>query len=86
MHSRKNTTGRGLGLSICKTLIEQMGGEVFVDSQINEGTKFSIIFKVQCRTASQGSKISKPSMTDSSHRRKVKIAPQRKHSSLQSIG
>ena len=86
MHSRKNTTGRGLGLSICKTLIEQMGGEVFVDSQINEGTKFSIIFKVQCRTVSQASKISKPSMTDSSQRRKVKKAPQRKHSSLQSIG
>ena len=29
-----NPTGRGLGLSICKQIIEQMGGKVTVESKV----------------------------------------------------
>lgn len=32
--------GSGLGLSICKRLVELMGGEMGVESEINRGTKF----------------------------------------------
>ncbi|MFK5985217.1 MAG: response regulator [Pseudomonadota bacterium] len=39
-HSR-NYSGTGLGLTICKNLIEQMGGEIYVQSSINQGTCFS---------------------------------------------
>ncbi len=35
--------GSGLGLSICKNLIEMQGGELWVESKINEGTVFRFI-------------------------------------------
>lgn len=47
-HRKKNPSGRGLGLSICKLIVEQMGGEVKVTSVVNEGSIFSIIFSVMC--------------------------------------
>lgn len=43
-----NPYGRGLGLSICKKLIEEMGGDVKVSSTEGEGSTFSMIFKVMC--------------------------------------
>ncbi len=47
-HRKTNPSGRGLGLSICKLIVEQMGGEVRVTSVVNEGSIFSIIFSVMC--------------------------------------
>jgi PAS domain S-box-containing protein len=34
--------GTGLGLAITKALVEQHGGRIFVDSELNKGTRFSI--------------------------------------------
>ena len=39
--------GTGLGLSIVKALVEMHGGEVKVESVLNEGTKFSVFLPVQ---------------------------------------
>jgi signal transduction histidine kinase len=39
--------GTGLGLSIVKALVEMHGGEVKVESVMNEGTKFSVFLPVQ---------------------------------------
>ena len=44
----QNKNGVGLGLSICKMLIEQMCGRVDVDSKLGEGTTFTITFKTAC--------------------------------------
>lgn len=43
--SRMNPSGVGLGLSICKQLIEHMAGSVNVQSEVGEGTTFTISFK-----------------------------------------
>jgi len=43
-----NPGGVGLGLSICKNLIEGMGGSVSVKSILNTGTDFIINFRTSC--------------------------------------
>ena len=53
--SGMNKYGIGLGLSICKNLIEQMGGKVSVSSKLNKGTIFTINFKTACLLNQQSS-------------------------------
>ena len=40
----QNKHGVGLGLSICKSLIEQMNGSVKIESEEGHGTTFTINF------------------------------------------
>ena len=49
-HQNANPTGRGLGLSICKSIVEQMGGSVNVVSDVGVGSSFNLTFKVRCDT------------------------------------
>ncbi|MEA4989210.1 MAG: ATP-binding protein [Anaerovorax sp.] len=39
-HLTKKHTGTGLGLTICKYIVEKMGGEIWVTSNIGKGSKF----------------------------------------------
>lgn len=48
-HEDINHEGTGLGLSICKQLIIQMGGNVNVQSKVNEGTTFDIQMNSLCK-------------------------------------
>lgn len=48
-HQKTNPQGRGLGLSICKSIVEQMGGKVIVESELGKGSTFSMTFKVMCK-------------------------------------
>ena len=46
--NQRNPGGVGLGLSICKSLIETMGGSVSVKSTLGVGTKFILNFRSTC--------------------------------------
>ncbi len=35
--------GAGLGLSVCKTIIEELGGSIDIDSKVGGGTVVSLI-------------------------------------------
>ena len=43
-HSNLNPIGVGLGLNICKQIIEKLGGNISVESKINIGTTFTFSF------------------------------------------
>lgn len=40
--TRKNGRNTGMGLSICKNIIDSLGGDIFVNSQLGEGTHFTL--------------------------------------------
>ncbi|MDP2319306.1 MAG: response regulator [Acidobacteriota bacterium] len=53
--SSRRKGGTGLGLAITKALVEQHGGRIFVDSEINKGTRFS--FTLPAATAEEANAV-----------------------------
>jgi signal transduction histidine kinase len=44
LHSRNEFSGTGIGLSVCKKIVERHGGEISLTSTLGEGTKFFFTF------------------------------------------
>ena len=47
LHSSASYQGTGIGLAICKKIIENHNGFIFADSELNKGTRFTIILPVK---------------------------------------
>ncbi|MGD8835340.1 MAG: response regulator [Desulfobacteraceae bacterium] len=45
--SMRNFEGTGLGLTICRHLVEKMGGKIWLESRIGEGTTFSFVVHLE---------------------------------------
>jgi len=47
LHARNEYSGNGIGLAICKKIMENHSGSITVESKINEGTTFNLHFPIR---------------------------------------
>jgi signal transduction histidine kinase len=46
--------GLGLGLTVCKQIVESNGGNIMAESKVGQGTTFTVKFPIQTRDALKG--------------------------------
>jgi light-regulated signal transduction histidine kinase (bacteriophytochrome) len=45
LHTRRKYKGTGIGLALCKKIVENYDGHIWIESKFNEGTTFHFILK-----------------------------------------
>ena len=54
LHTREEYPGSGIGLAVCKRIVERHGGQIWIDSQVGKGS--TIYFTLSKRKGSNSEK------------------------------
>jgi light-regulated signal transduction histidine kinase (bacteriophytochrome) len=54
LHTRSEYAGNGIGLSICKKIIERHGGKIWIEAQAKPGCRFKFTLPTETLSAARG--------------------------------